>query len=115
MLVLTTLCVGAPAIAQDKERRGSLEGTWRLVSFKIGDAKDYTPAPAAETELKFITISQAVSFRYDNKSKEIIRGAGGRCSWKGDAYQETIQYIIGSPAAAGPRGLLDKTYKSTSL
>jgi hypothetical protein len=83
-----------------------------LVSFKLGDAKDVLPAPADETEMKIITTSQAVSFRYDNKTKEIIRGAGGSCSWKGESYEETIRYVIGSPAAAGPRGLLDKTYKS---
>jgi hypothetical protein len=113
MVVAISWCGGAPAVAQDKERHVSPEGTWRLVSFKIDDAKDFTLAPAGETELKIISLSHVVSFRYDNKSKEVIRGVGGTCSWKGNAYQETIQYIMGSRAAAGPRGLLGKTYKST--
>jgi hypothetical protein len=72
-----------------------LVGTWRLVSFKYGDAKDNSDQPAKVIRLKHVTPTHFSWVNYDAETKTILRAGGGRYMLKGDKYTEHLEYGLG--------------------
>lgn len=79
--------------------RGNLEGTWRLVSYKYGQAQQFTNLPKdQQTRLKFITATHFIWVDLDPKTKQMLTAAGGRCSLADAVYKETIEFGLGKVA-----------------
>jgi hypothetical protein len=70
-----------------------LVGTWKLVSAKYG-GEEYK-FPEGDTMLKHVTPTQFMWATYDKDGK-VTRAAGGGYTLKGDTYEETPEYGIGS-------------------
>jgi hypothetical protein len=67
-------------------------GTWQLVSYKYGDAADWSEPPQNQKRLKHITDTYFTWIAYDPASGKMQSMAGGPYTLKGDAYTETIEY-----------------------
>ena len=68
-------------------------GTWKLVSAKY-DGKEYK-LPDGMATLKHVTPTQFMWASYDKDGK-VSRAAGGGYTLKGEVYEETPEYCLGS-------------------
>jgi hypothetical protein len=76
----------------DTKSNHPLVGTWRIVSAKYQD-KD-VKFPEGTTALKHVTPTQFMWVRCD-KDGNVLYGAGGGYTIKGDGYEETTAYGFG--------------------
>ena len=72
-----------------------IQGTWRLVAGKYGDATEFQKVPPEETMFKFVTDTHFTWVRFHSETKEIFHAAGGRCTVDGDKYTELIEFGLG--------------------
>jgi hypothetical protein len=98
LAVVVALTVAA-ATAWADEPKGAgksdnkLVGTWKLVSAKYG-GEDFK-FPEGTTMVKHVTPTQFMWATYD-KDGTVTRAAGGSYTLKGETYEETPEYGIGS-------------------
>ncbi len=89
-----------PVCADDStngESPGSpLQGAWRLVAGKYGDATEFQKASPKETMIKLVTDTHFTWVRFDSETKEVSHAAGGKCTVSGDKYTEYIEYGVGA-------------------
>lgn len=83
-------------------------GTWKLVSTKYGDAKDFTKRGDDTTRIKHITATHFTWVEVVTDSKKIVSGAGGKHTLEGTTYTETIDY-----AGEGMEAFVGKPQKFT--
>ncbi len=67
-------------------------GTWRLVSFKYGEATEWSEVPQGEKRLKLITDTHFTWVAYESASGKVLSMAGGPYTLSGEAYTETIDF-----------------------
>ncbi|AGA24742.1 hypothetical protein [Singulisphaera acidiphila] len=79
------------ALAEDNTK--SIEGAWRQVEQKNGDAKEYQRFPAG-TEMTTCIVGGRFIWTVDRGGK-VLGVAGGRYQMKNDKWSETIDYVSG--------------------
>jgi hypothetical protein len=67
-------------------------GTWRLASFKYGEATQWSDAPQDQKRLKLITDTHFTWVAYEQSGGKLVSMAGGPYTLAGEAYTETIDY-----------------------
>lgn len=89
------LAFAAVLIAQQPSAKGggSHLGTWRLVSTKYGDAKEFSDYPKEHQRLKMLTAMHFIWVDYDAGTKKIASSAGGPYSMREGVYTETIEFF----------------------
>ena len=117
------LVVGVLAVAQDSaaKKDGHL-GTWKLVSTKYGDAKEFTKRGEDSQRIKHITATHFTWIEVITDSKTIQSGAGGKYTIEGTTYTETIEYVgqgmeafVGKPQKFTIKVEGDKLHQSGEL
>jgi hypothetical protein len=92
-LVMTVAHAWADEPKRDAKSDNKLVGTWKLVSAKYGGEE--FKFPEGDTMVKHVTPTQFMWATYDKDGK-VTRAAGGGYTLKGDVYEETPEYGIGS-------------------
>ena len=107
--VVAILVVGVLAGAQDSgaKKDGHL-GTWKLVSTKYGDEKEFRKRGEDSQRIKHITATHFTWIEVITDSKTIQSGAGGKYTIEGTTYTETIEY-----AGQGMEAFVGKPQKFT--
>ena len=77
----------------DAKSDNKLVGTWKVVSGKYGGEE--SKSPEGVTTVKHVTPTQFMWATYDKDGK-VTRAAGGYYTLKGEVYEETPEYGIGS-------------------
>jgi hypothetical protein len=93
--------------AHQKSEGSSPVGTWKLISTKYGDAKDFTMYSGPSLRLKIINPTHFTWLEVD-ESKHVRSTAGGRYTLSGNTYTETIDF-----AGEGMDAYLGKPQKFT--
>jgi hypothetical protein len=83
-------------------------GTWKLVSTKYGDAKDFTKYGETSSRLKLINPTHFTWIEVDATTKKVLSSAGGSYKLSGNTYTETIDF-----AGDGMDAFLGKSQKFT--
>jgi hypothetical protein len=89
-LALTAALTGAEKQAKDV---GSHLGTWRLVSAKYGDAKEFSDVSNQGPHIKMLTADRFIWVIYDSKTKLISLSMGGSYRLQGASYTETVEFF----------------------
>jgi hypothetical protein len=93
-LLLAGFLVFASALTvRAEEGKHPLLGTWKQVS--VNYTGQWQDAPKEVTMYKHVTDSNFNWVQFDNQTKQIVAGAGGRCAVTDDAYIEHIEYALG--------------------
>jgi hypothetical protein len=96
MLFLTTAVAGLTLAmslsAQQETIKPAHQGTWKLVSMKYGDAKEFSDFPEGHQRVKLITQTHFTWIQYDTTEKQVQSVAGGPYSLEGNVYTETIEF-----------------------
>ena len=101
-LVAFTLATVFTAAQESAAKKDGHLGTWKLVSTKDGDAKDFTKRGDDTARIKHITATHFTWVEVETGSKKIMSGAGGKYTLEGTTYTETIDYAgEGMEAFAG--------------
>ena len=97
-------------------------GTWKLVSTKYGEAKDFTKRSDDAQRIKHITATHFTWVEVATDTKKIVSGAGGKYTFEGTTYTETIDYagegmeaFMGKPQKFTVRVEGDKLHQSGEL
>jgi hypothetical protein len=90
-VAVATVCADEPK--GDAKSDNKLVGTWKLLSAKYGGEE--FKFPEGDTMLKHVTPTQFMWATYDKDGK-VTRAAGGGYTLKGDVYEETPEYGLGS-------------------
>ncbi len=98
LAVAVALAIVAATARADAPKAGAkadnkLVGTWKLVSAKYGGEE--FKFPEGTTMVKHVTPTQFMWATYD-KDGTVTRAAGGPYTLKGETYEETPEYGIGS-------------------
>jgi WD40 domain-containing protein len=67
-------------------------GTWQLVSYKYGDANEWSEPPAGQKRLKHLTATHFTWVAYESPGGKVQSMAGGPYTLRDGAYTETIEY-----------------------
>ena|SRR5690349_17308091 len=96
------------SVAQQKAQAAGDKhvGTWKLVSTRYGDAKEFTKYGDTSTRLKLINPTHFTWLEVEAKTKRVSASAGGRYTLTGDTYTETIDF-----AGEGMEAYLNKPQK----
>ena len=97
-VILTAVLFGAEKPVKDVP---SHIGTWRLVSTKYGDAKEFSDVSKDEPHIKMITPTHFIWVIHDPKTKLVSASMGGSYRLEGASYTETVEFYL-------PEGM--KTY-----
>jgi hypothetical protein len=69
-------------------------GTWRLISAKYGDAKEFSDVSNQGPHIKMLTADRFIWVIYDSKTKLVAMSMGGSYSLQGSNYRETIEFYL---------------------
>jgi hypothetical protein len=69
-------------------------GTWRLVSAKYGNAKEFSDVSNQGPHLKMLTADRFIWVIYDSKTKLVALSMGGSYSLQGSNYTETVEFYL---------------------
>ena len=107
--LIALFVVGILAVAQDSaaKKDGHL-GTWKLVSTKYGDEKEFGKRGEDSQRIKHITATHFTWVEVATELKAITSGAGGKYTLEGTTYTETIEY-----AGQGMEAFVGKPQKFT--
>jgi hypothetical protein len=108
-LALIILPARAVRSQDDKkvEKECPLEGAWKLIEAKNGDASEYQKLPAGTEQFKYVTGGRFIWVVV--AEGRITSGAGGKVKVDKDKYSETIDYVYGENNAS----LVGKTFEFT--
>jgi hypothetical protein len=97
-------------------------GTWKLISTKYGDVKEFTKRGEDSLRIKYITTTHFTWLEVESASKKVVASAGGKYTMSGTTYTETIDYAgegmesyLGKPQKFTVRVEGDKLYQSGEL
>jgi hypothetical protein len=87
----------APARSTAADDQGGkphpLEGAWRMVTYKNGDAVERSKLPEGYEQTKLITGGRFVwTLAKDGK---VLSAAGGKYTVEGNRYVEHVEYVLG--------------------
>jgi hypothetical protein len=85
----------------------ALEGAWRVVESKNGDAQDYQKPPEGAQMIKFVAGGRFIWTAC--QGGKIVAGATGTYKIDKDKYSETIESVLGE----GQEALAGKTFEFT--
>lgn len=94
-LVASVTLFAATLVAQQPAAKAgnSHLGTWQLISFKYGDATDFTDSPKEQRRVKLITATHFTWVQYDAGTRKVESTAGGPYALEGASYTETIEFV----------------------
>jgi hypothetical protein len=69
-------------------------GTWRLVSAKYADAKEFSEPAKDEKHIKMITATHFTWATYDEKKRLILSSMGGSYTLQNGDYTETVEFFF---------------------
>jgi len=94
-LVAAAFVLAAAVVAQQETPKTSAShlGTWQLISFKYGDAKDFSDFPKEQRRIKSITETHFTWVEYQVASGKAESMAGGPYTLKGNSYTESIEFV----------------------
>ena len=109
--ILLVLCALIPYSVGQQKAEGTVDkhlGTWKLVSTKYGDTKEFEKYPESSNRLKLITGTHFTWLEINVNTKKVLASAGGRYTLSGNTYTETIEF-----AGEGMEAYLGKAQKFT--
>jgi hypothetical protein len=116
LVVLTAFALTVlPArdVRSQDDKRGDkpspVEGAWKLVEQKNGEAQDYQKPPEGTEMIKYVTGGRFVWTVV--KDGRILAAAGGKYTVDKDKYTESIEYIHGEGQASFVGKTFDFTWK----
>src|SRR4051794_35975302 len=92
VLFLTTLL---PQTTSQQKAEGIGDkhlGTWKLISTKYGNDKEFTKYPESSSRLKLITSTHFTWLEVNAETKKVLASAGGHYTLSGNTYTETIDF-----------------------
>jgi hypothetical protein len=96
--------VALPARAEDKAK--SVEGAWRQVEHRNGDAKEYQKLPEG-VEMTYLIVGGRFAWSIVQEGK-ILGLAGGRYKWEKGKFTEMIEFASGE---AAPPSFVGSTFE----
>jgi hypothetical protein len=97
----------ARAVFSQDDKPSPIQGAWKAVEQKNGEAQDYKKSPEGMEEIKYVTGGRFVWTVV--KDGRILAAAGGRYTVDKDKYSESIEYIHGQV----PKSFVGKTFDFT--
>lgn len=99
LLILGTVAALAftaalPGAEKSSNDASSHLGTWRLVSTKYGDAKEFSDVSNSGPHIKMISSNHFIWVIYDSKTKLVASSMGGSCRLQGSNYTETVEFYL---------------------
>jgi len=93
---IMTLAVAAalPGAEKPQKDASSHLGTWRLISAKYGDSKDFSDVSNQGPHIKMLTADRFIWVTYDAKTNLISRSMGGSYRLQGATYTETVEFFL---------------------
>lgn len=91
------LTAALPRAEEPPKAAGSQLGTWRLVSTRYGDAKEFSDVSNSRphtTQIKTITSNRFIWAIYDSTTKLVAVSLGGSCRLQGSNYTETVEFYL---------------------
>jgi hypothetical protein len=108
LVTASVLIVLSSRDARSQEAQPSpLEGAWRVVESKNGDAADYQKPPEGSEMIKFVANGRFIWTV--SQGGKIVAGAAGKYKIDKDKYFETIESTLGD----GQETLAGKTFEFT--
>jgi hypothetical protein len=86
-----------------------IEGAWKLIESKNGEAQEYQKAPEGQEMIKFVTGGRFIWIVA--REGRISSAAGGKYKVDKDKYTESIEYIHGEGQASLVGKSFDFTWK----
>lgn len=71
-----------------------LLGTWECVSYRYGNAQDFSEFPKGRRHLKMFTETHYIWFGFDREEREIQTGAGGSYTFEDGVLTESTDFAI---------------------
>src|SRR5688500_14885584 len=124
VIILWTLALltVSPLAQESPAKKDGHLGTWKLVSTKYGEAKDFTKRGNDAQRIKHITATHFTWIEVATDLKKIQSGAGGKYTLEGPAYADTIEYagegmerFVGKPQKFTVRVEGDKLHQAGEL
>ncbi len=95
--------------AKPLEKPSPLDGAWKQVSQKNGDAQDYQKPPAGTEMTIYVTDGRFVwTVVQDGR---VVGAAGGKYKVEKDTYSESIEYVLGEGLASFVGNTFEFTWK----
>src|SRR3954451_16972416 len=91
---LAVATIPTPTSAEDSKAEGKLVGTWRMVSKKNPQGKEYA-LPQGIRVIKLLTPTHWMMVTH-GEDGEVSRAFGGTYTLKGDTFEEVPEFAIGS-------------------
>jgi hypothetical protein len=111
LTALALIVLPARAVRSQADPQGDkpcpIEGAWKLVEQKNGEAQEYQKLPEGAEEIKYVTGGRFIWTVV--RDGRIQAAAGGRYTVDKDKYTETIEYTHGE----GQASLVSKTFNFT--
>ena len=99
LIGVSFLLVRAQPPSTNTPSQGKLDGVWRTVSYKYGNATSFTDIPEGKhTRMKYFTGQRFIWVINDPKTRKIVAAAGGKYTFDGATLRETPQFGLGSVA-----------------
>jgi hypothetical protein len=105
--VLALTLLPARDIRSQEVKRSPIEGAWKQVGQKNGEAEDYQKPPEGTEMIKYVTGGRFVWTIV--RDGQIVAAAGGKYTVDKDKYTETIEYTHGE----GQESLRGQTFNFT--
>src|SRR5689334_5681907 len=83
-----------PGAEKPQKDAASHLGTWRLVSARYGDAKEFSDVSNQGLHIKMLTAERFIWVIYDSKTKLISSSMGGSYRLQGGSYTETVEFFL---------------------
>ncbi len=88
------LAAALPGAEKPPKDTGSHLGTWRLVSTKYGDAKEFSDVSQSGPHLKMLTSNRFIWVIYNSKTKLVGVSMGGSYRLEGSNYTESVEFLF---------------------
>jgi hypothetical protein len=99
----------ARAVRSQADKPSPLDGAWKMIEQKNGDAQEYQKLPEGNEMIKYVTGGRFIwTVVKDNR---IQSSMGGKYTVDKDKYTETIDYILGDNNAPFVGKTFDFTWK----
>ena len=108
LAALALIVLPAREVRSQGDKPSPLEGAWKQVEQKNGDAQEYQKLPEGMEMINFVTGGRFV-WTVVSQGR-VVSLAGGKCRVDGDKYSESIEYISGQGV---PESFVGSTFDFT--